>query len=269
MIQKNSFYLIILISFFSCSTSNLIDNNKSQEKTFVKSEANQLISAVTYFNKTAPKTISCGFVIEAIIKNKKFKSNGKAVIDNESNLNNITLHDFVFKSHLFTFIEDSKKLYFYYPTEKQLIIDSVDSVIISDYADINIDYNIIKSISTHQIPLIKNYSVVQAVSDPSNNEKYLVIENESHFETIFFNENKPQKILIIGKLTKDKYEIHFNSFIILDDSGYFQKITILSVSKKIKIDITFNNIQINKPLTITSFKSLSFPKDVKIRVMER
>jgi hypothetical protein len=100
----------------------------------------------------------------------------------------------------------------------------------------------------------------------SENEKgyYLILENKECYENIFFKDDVPEKILIIYKDNKAKFEIYLKSPVKTETSIFFKSIKI--IAGEINSTINFNYIKpsLNKPVSVEKLNKNKLPKKTEI-----
>jgi hypothetical protein len=208
--KKTDLINIFLIPVIIISCAGTQTNETKEPVSHIKAESDSIIKTIKEFNSKSPSTVSSSIQVDAVIKNKKYKSSGTAVFDSDSAGINIVLQDYVFKSPIFQLFQEGSKLYIYFPAEKQLIIDNSEVSNLGSYSEIEIDYAVLRSLGRGEIPLIKNYKIKQAVSNPEKKENIIILENDSFYQTIYLADKLPLKMLFANKKTNERIEIYFN-----------------------------------------------------------
>jgi len=204
--SKNLYMTIMTAMILSaCQTA---DKPVTNEAEIIK--ANEFISKINIINNSSPETISSSLTVDGNTGEKKFRMEGKAVFD-KNGYYKITLLDYVFQSPVVEAYREANELYFFYPPEKRLIIDDINKINLSVYTDFKSDYKMIYSLLTGNIPVINNYKIYKCLYSESEKGYYLILENKECFQNIFFKDDVPEKILIIYKDNKSKFEIYLRS----------------------------------------------------------
>ena len=116
---------------------------------------------------------------------------------------------------------------------------------------------------TGNIPLLINYRIKEGIKTEKNST-YLVVENDSFYETISFKNNIADKMLFIKKTTGEKIEVYLDKRIKAGDSHYYSKIRFVSETSDMKISLEINRIRFNVPVKVKSVNSFKLPKNVKL-----
>lgn len=262
-INKKTAHLIIpVLIALACASVDTVQVSASNNG-FVDTNAEKLVETVKKFNEKSPESISASLFIDADMQNQNYKATGNAVLNRNTGNISLTLHDYVFKSPLFNFIEENDRLYFYYPADRKLLVDHPDKIKMSVYTELDIDYYLIKGMTTGRMPFLKNYKINRAAKDPEKDEYYLVLENSSYFQTIFIENEKPVKTMIIDKSTGSRQEIHFSNYHTSGDTGIFRRVRILAPDRRIDVKVELNNVRLNTGEKPRSLSSMNIPGDVK------
>ena len=95
-------------------------------------------------------------------------------------------------------------------------------------------------------------------------ESMLIVENNRYYETISFNGKSPDKIKLINKSTREKFEIYMKKPILQGDSHFFANVMIVSQNTPIRLDIHFNRIHLNAPVKVKTIEDSRLPGNLKI-----
>ncbi|MCU0821633.1 MAG: hypothetical protein MUC95_04065, partial [Spirochaetes bacterium] len=187
-------FFILLFLIPVCSKQIIKD--EPEAKTLNQEETSRLIKIITDINNNAPDSFSLKINIDGIINNKILKSSGEAVYNDTPRLMKINFVDNLFGSTLATIIQHGETVKLYFPVEKTLYMDNINTINLRNYADINIDYYIIAGLSSGRIPLLKHYHIKNAFEKDENgrlneNDIYIILENNLYYETIAFKGDFP------------------------------------------------------------------------------
>jgi len=206
--MKNNNLFIAIICLMILSNCKTADKPVTNETENIK--AKELISKINSINNSSPATISSSFTIDGNTGERKFRVDGKMVFDKKGYYK-INVMDYVFQSPVVEAYREANELYFFYPSEKKLLIDDVNKINFPAYTGFKSDYKWIYSLLTGNIPIINNYKVYKCLYNENEKGYYLILENNECYQNIFFKDDIPEKILIIYKDSKDKFEIYLKS----------------------------------------------------------
>ncbi|MCL1864330.1 MAG: hypothetical protein FWF73_00780 [Spirochaetes bacterium] len=260
--MKNSNFLYIItisvIILAGCQTANQPVINETENV-----KAKELISNIKSINSSSPETISSSFTADGNTGEKKFRFEGKAVFD-KNGYYKITVIDYVFQSPVIEAYRESNELYFFYPSEKKLFVDDINKIDLSAYAGFKSDYKIIYALLTGNIPMINNYKVYKCLYSEDEKGYYLILENNECYENIFFKEDVPEKILIIYKGNKSKFEIYLKSPVKIEKGIFFKNLKIIATEINSNININFIKPTLNKAVSVERLNRNKLPKKTEI-----
>lgn len=259
---------VILFLLISGCTKKII-KDEPEVKTINSEETIKLLKIIEEINDKSPDSFSLNLDIDGILNNKKFKSTGKAVFNNNPRQMKVTFADAFFGSALTTIIQDGEIIKLYFPIEKILYMDNINTIKIRNYADINLDYYIIAELTVGRIPIIKDYFIKKALMKDENgqfneNDIYIILENNLYYETIAFQKDFPDKILIVNKNTREKTEIYLKNPFKKRDITFFKTIQLISTLPEYKITVEFSSIIFNKNIDLKKIFIIDLPKNCKI-----
>lgn len=226
-------------------------------------KAKSLLSVIKKINDSSPDTISSSFTADGNAGEKKFRVEGKAAFDKKGYYK-VTITDYVFQSPVIEAYRELDRLYFYYPVEKKILADDVRKIDLSRYTGFKADYNLLYTLLTGGIPVLDNYSVYKCLYDETGKGYNLIIENEDFFENIFFNDDLPEKIMFIHKLSRNKGEIYFKSMIKKDKSIFFKEYKITAPDLNTSISIRYLKPLLNTAVSPGKLKMENLPKQVEV-----
>ena len=258
--KNNNLYMAVMtaIILFGCQTADKPVTNETENI-----KAKELISKINNINSSSPETISSLFTIDGNTGEKKFRMEGKAIFDKKGYYK-ITLLDYVFQSPLIEAYREANELYFFYPSEKRLLIDDINKIDLSAYTGFKSDYRMIYSMFTGNIPLINNYKVNKCLYSEKDDGYYLILENNECYETIFFKDDMPEKILILYKDNKHKFEIYLKSPVKTGNGTFFRSVKIIATEINTTVNINFIKPSFNLAVAVEKLNRNKLPKNTVI-----
>ena len=260
MKNNKTLYMAILnvMILFSCETTQNPVTNETE-----KIKANELLSKINSINSSSPETISSSFTVDGNQGEKKFRMEGKAVFD-KNGYYKVTMIDYVFQSPVIEAYRESDELYFFYPSEKKLVVDDINKIDLTVYTGFKSDYKMIYSLLTGNIPLVNNYKIYKCLYSENEKGYYLILENNECYQNIFFKDDVPEKILILYKDNKSKFEIYLKSPIKTDKSIFFKSFKIIATEINTSININFLKPTLNKTVSVERLNRNKLPKRTEI-----
>jgi hypothetical protein len=254
-----------LILFLSCSSTVRKDKSgKTPQKSDAKSSVDKIsryINILNEINRTAPATISADMEIDGTFGKKKIKTIGKLLYSAEPLMMNLNIFDYIFKSPLLSVHQEGFVIRIYSPAEKKVFADNVKTLIFKNYIGAPVDFTVLYSLITGRLPLIENYKIKSFIEDSRG--KYLILENKTFYQTVSFDGDTPDKILIMNKENLEKYEIYINP-VKREKSTYYSKLKFVMSSSGIKFDISFKYIILNSQLKLKTISDMKIPNDVPV-----
>ncbi|MCP4132667.1 MAG: hypothetical protein GY754_17005 [bacterium] len=269
--------IIVLIFSFSCSGKNIRKDGEttSQQKTAEVSQPEKagesasvdvttLINAINEINDNSPDSFYASFIItgsERTKKLKKFKFYGNTRFRKKDEKMDVMFQEQVFRSHVASVYRDGEVLGIFFPVESTLYKESFRRINIKRYFKIDIGFNIIHDLIVGKIPLLENYRVKEGMVNEKKKGTFLILENEQFYETISFKGKSPgklspDKIMLINKFTKTKFEIYIKKYIKKNKSRYFSRIYIVDNGSKVKMNFIFNRVRLNVPVKVRSITKI-------------
>ena len=260
--------IIILTSsaLFVCAGRPIV--GEKSIATVADPQAGRMLIVLKDINDSSPKAISAGFVVEGrLAKNKKFKSMGKMTYDGRIKKMKITFIDSVFRSPMAIAFQEGTSLKFHLPVEKKMYLDTTDRVDLKYYLNVNVNYSFLQNLAVGKIPLIDGYSVKQGMVQKEGavtSEHYIILENNLLYETISFNKNIPNRIMLLNKLTKEKTEFYLENPVMDNNVLYYKSIRFISLQSGERINVIFNSFNLNPKLNDSRDFALPVPKGTEI-----
>ena len=255
-------FFAFLFLLIGCVTSDKsLKNNNEITKTEKGVEEN-LLKKIREINNNSPKYISTSVKILGKQNRKKFKVYGKAFFDKNQNSFYLKISDFIFRSHISSVYLKNDNLFFYFPVEKTLYRDSIKTVKLKNYIDVNFDFNILYKLFVGKIPLIPGSVFKKCTIEDEKNCDNLILENDKFIQRISFKNGRPDRILYFNKVTKTKVEVYLTKGVAYGKTFFYKKIRIKS--KGDSVDITYQSLKVDKKLKISSVDRIMKRKKLKI-----
>ncbi len=243
-----------------------------EEQTLEKSEREKvytLLKRLQEINEHSPNSFKAHFIIEGMLNNKKrFKSIGNAVYNKTPTKMKITFIDFVFKSPIAIIVQDGTTLKFYFPAEKKLLIDNINTINLKNYLDLDLEFTLLYRFITGAIPVIENYQIreglIARAKEKKDDEVYIILENDRYFETISFKKDIPNKVLLINKTSKEKSEFYLEKPCCKDNRLLYKSIKFVSTTSGHRIIIRMNSWKDNVKVSPQSIFRLRVPRGTKV-----
>jgi hypothetical protein len=223
-----------------------------------------MIDGVTAINRKSPESCNLDFNIEGTYGEKKNRMLGSLQFNRKQHTMNVSVVDFIFRSPLMTLLLEGDVIRVYYPAEKKMYIDNARTINLANYGGFNIDFSMFHDLITGVIPLIEGYSVKQGLASNDGKGLMLILENSRFYETVSFQRNEPDKILLINKKTREKIEIYVNDPVIQGGSRIYSKVMIVAKNIPLRFEITFKRILLNTPVRVKTFKDLKIPNGLQV-----
>ncbi len=243
-----------------------------QEKRVTASDverSRRLLAIVQDINKKAVDSYSAQFTVEGVFGKSKFNSIGEALYNRNPRMARLTFFDIVFKSPLTILVQDGTALKFYFPAEKTLYLDSIETINLKNYAAIDIDFALLYPFASGQIPVLDGHSIKQGlIAENDSNRSYLVLENRDYFQTISFSGDFPDKILYIRKSNRNKTEFYLEKPHREKTGLFYRKIRMLAPDSGGRLSFTFSEIRYDVRMDAASMLKINLDKGAKIVNMQ-
>ncbi|MCU0848881.1 MAG: hypothetical protein MUD12_13430 [Spirochaetes bacterium] len=250
--------LLLLISCASTPVPETVAGNEISG-----SEIKSLIGSIDAINRTAPSSFTASFFVEGTMGGKKFKTMGDAEFDRKTGRMYVSFIDFIFRTPITSMYKNMDKINLFSHVEKILFDDSYKNFRIGRYTEVNIDFKSVYALATGSIPLIEGYRIRKGVRDAKTGLDYIILENGDFFQTIGLKDGVPNRIMLVSKDTKEKFEFYMEKPDKRGGAMYFQKIILVSKSPEARFDISFNGVRMNVPVNVKTVDGLKLPKDVR------
>ncbi len=249
-----------------CSTATVRDDAtiKGQYHPAGKEGIRAMVDSIAVINKKCPESYALDFDINGTYGDKKNKILGNAQYDKKRRAMHVAFVDYIFKSPVMTILREGDTVRVYYPVEKKMFVDSSKTIDLANYGGVTIDFDMFHDIITGAIPLIAGYSVKQGLAANDGKGSMLILENPKYYQTISFQGNDPDKILLINKKTREKLEIYVKKPFAQGASRIYSNIMIVAQGVRLRLDITFKKIQLNGPVKVKTVKDIKLPDNLKV-----
>jgi hypothetical protein len=225
-------------------------------------EGERYISMVRDINGKVPETFTADISVNAKINRKNFKTTGTMHFASTPLSVRIKLIDLILRMSLVDMLMVDNTMKIYQPLEKTMVVRRVEPL--ADFISPDIDPAFVSTLMLERIPLIKKAKVSRSYQSEDEKARVVVIENDAYFESIYFNGNMPEKALIISKIGKSKYEIHFFSPVTISDRLFFEKITATASDTGNTVIVEYSNIKVNLSIDRLKVFSITVPTGTKI-----
>ncbi len=247
----------------ACATAG-VDGTAPGENEKLKENHEETMALIRGFNEKAVTSIEGSFFIDGFLQNKKYKTIGNVSYSAAPERLNLIITDFIFKSPITTVVQDGRELSIYFPVEKKLYVDSVDTIRLKNYSDIDFNFAMLHGVLTGRIPLVRGHRIVSCVRDEAKNARFLIVENDELFETIAFRGDIPDKLLFMDKKSKKRVEFYLGRPTVSGDSVFFRNIKIVAKDEGINLTITFNSLKLNGPVRVKNVSEMNYPRNISI-----
>lgn len=257
-------FLIMVLLLSGCSSSGSkkdTSGKNSDSETSMPADLQKALSSINSINKNSPSSISAFFNIDGFINNKKMKSGGNLEFSKNGEVVNAVFIDAIFKSAVGMFFRDSGIIKIYLPVDKKLIVEDPQRFDIKSYTGIDVDFNMLYLFATGRFPVIKNASVKH--SSVKDNSRMIVLENDRQFQTISIKDSIPDKMLVVNKATRQKFEFYLSP-VKFGESTVFKTVRIFNGEIGLNLTISFDNIRVNQTLKVKTISDIKLPPDVQI-----
>lgn len=262
--------VFLLISILTdCAAPAVRHENEKNIINLKDNQISELLKKIREINNASPDSFTADLYLYGNYNRKQFKATGAIEFSKEPGKMKITFFDSIFRTILTTIIQDGETIKLFFPVENAVYIDSIKKIELKNYADINLDYNFMAELATGRIPVIKDYSVKNALAKGENgqgneSEVYIILENNEYYETIAFKKNIPDKILIQNKKSKEKTEILLESPLNDNDIIFFRSIRFILAGSDTRITVEYSNIKFNINIDSKKITKIDLPKGCKI-----
>ncbi len=143
--------ILIAAAFMASCASTPPEQDKRVSASDIE-RSRRLLGIVQEINAKAIDSYSAQFTVEGIFGKNKFNSIGEALYNRNPRMARYTFFDIVFKSPLTILVQDGNSLKLYFPAEKTLYLDSVETINLKNYAAVDIDFALIYPFASGRIP---------------------------------------------------------------------------------------------------------------------
>lgn len=223
-----------------------------------------MVADITDINKKSPESFSLDFNIDSTAGVKKYKVFGSAQFNRKQRMMYVSFLDFIFRSPVTTLMQEGDVIRIYYPVEKKMYVDNTRTIDLANYGGVAIDFKLFHDLITGIVPLIQGYTVKQGLEANNGKGSMLILENPRYYETISFQGSEPDKILLINKNTRERFEIYIKKPVTQSNSRIYSEIMIFAQNISLRLTISFKKIQLNAPVAVKTFKDMKLPDNLKV-----
>lgn len=223
-----------------------------------------MVNGIAAINKNSPGSYSVEFSVDGVYDRKKFKLQGNAQFNRKQRMMHAAFLDYIFNTQVTVFLLEGDTVRILFPIQKKMYVDDAKTINLANYGGFNINFNILFDLSTGTIPLLRDCRIRQGLIAKEEATSLLILENPGYIETISFNENVPDKILLIDKNTKDKLEIYIKKITRQGASRFFSGLKIIAKENSITLDITFNRVLLNNQVRVKTIKDIKLPENLQV-----
>ncbi len=265
--MKSALLTLVIIATAAACGGKVVRDDYALDSQYHQSEkasVQEMINRVTEFNNRASRFLSAEFILDGAQRDKKFRVIGNLQYDRESRAMHAAFYDYIFKSPVLVFFVEKDVIHLYYPAEKKLFVDKMKGFDLADYGGPGMSIDLLLTLATGGIPMIDGYHVKQGLDANDGNGSMLLLESSRYFETLSFREDRPDKILLIDRNSRDRFEIYLKKSVDRAEGTFFSNIILVSTQPGLRIDIRFNNMQWKGPVTVKTVRDLKLPPGVRI-----
>ncbi len=260
-------YILPVFLMLSCAAPELAPDRPFTQAG--KEETNRLLENIDRINGNAPSSIDAAFRVDGMFGKKKFKASGYFLYNDSAAAARITFVDSVFKSPLTTFVQDGNTIKVHFPVENTLVIDNTETIQLSDYMPVSVDYSFLRQMFTSRIPMIQDYKINRVLiprkkDGSTTSEIFIIIENDRYYETITFKDNLPTRILLVEKGKKKKYEFYYAEPAQKNKKFGFKGIEFVEPDTGNKLDIHFTKYKTNRSISRSRITRLDVKNNAKV-----
>jgi hypothetical protein len=247
----------------ACQSAEVVET-PSPEGVRQRVDPGGIKSRIEAFNGKAVTSFEGQFTIDGVLKKKKYKTLGHVSYQRDPGKMNLSIVDFIFKSTLSSVVQDGRELSIYFPVDKKLFVDRIDTLKLRNYGEIDFQFPLLYEIFTGRIPMLGGYRVTRCERDEKSGASYLVIENGELYETIALKDGVPDKLLFIDRATKKRVEFYLGSPAAAGDSVFFRTVRVVAGDDGANLTITFSGLKLNAPVRVKSVAEMRFPAGISV-----
>jgi hypothetical protein len=226
-----------------------------------------MVESVSSLVKKSPATYTVDFKINGSAGARKYQLLGTAQFNRKDRLMHVTFMDFIFKSTVAMLFQEGDTIRVYYPVEKKMFLDDARTFDLANYGGASLEYGLLHDMATGTFPLVRGYSVKEGLAANDGSGSMLILQNSDYYETISFKNNAPDRVLLINRKTKEKIEVYVKKIMTQGDSVFFSELVVVSARGELRIEISFNRVQLNTPVKVKTIRDMTIPGTVKTFIM--
>lgn len=245
------------LALVGCATN---DGSHVADGAKLSGTAKDMLNRINEINANAPSSYDIGFSVDVLVKRKSYKLAGSSQFTSQGDKLYVVFSDYIFKSPMFMMFNEGDDIVLYYPSDKKLYKTTNSRANLKNFWNVNLSFNVLKDLITGKIPLIENFAAKEG--GDSKDAVYLILENDSEYETISFKDGLPDKIKITNKTDRTETEIYLSNPRIYGESLIYRKFAAAVKSESSRVDISLNNVKVNVPVTVKTISDIKLPSNV-------
>jgi hypothetical protein len=257
--------LTAITLLFGCAKNMVSDDTaRARYDPSDKNAVRGMLDSLDAINKNSPVSYSANFYVDGTSERKKFKIKGNVQFDGNKKTMHIAFMDYIFGSTVSVFLMEGDTLRILLPVEKKLYVDNSKTINLANYGSGGMQFGVLYDLFTGKIPLPSSYTIRQGLSAKDGRGSLLILENAEFIETISFNENAPDKILLMDKNTRDRLEVYIKEIIDQGGRRFFGSLKIIAEQRSLTLDVTFNNVRLDIPVKVKTIKDIKLPENLQV-----
>ncbi|MBN1533936.1 MAG: hypothetical protein JXA20_14800 [Spirochaetes bacterium] len=247
----------------ACQSAEVVERIEHQGER-LRADPGAMKAQIEAFNGRAVSSFEGKFSIDGILQHKRYRTLGNVSYLRERGRMNLSIIDFIFRSTLTSVVQDGRELSLYFPVDKKLYIDSVDTLRLRNYGGIDFQFPLLHELFTGRIPMIPGYRITRGERDEKTGASFLVIENRALYETISLKEGMPDRLLFVDRTTGKRVEFYLGNPANDGGSVFFRSLRVLAADEGVNLSITFSGLKLNGPVRVKSLQEMKIPAGVSV-----
>lgn len=259
-IAKTTAAAILLLVFASCSGR---DGSRKAEDIPLSGNDKEILLRIGEINESAPYSCDISFSLEASFKRRRYKLGGSYQFSKSEDRLYASVFDTIFKTPLAMLFAEGNTAAVYSPLQKKLY-KYADASRGSGLRGTGLDFYLLRDLAGFKIPLLKNGKTKESSSSDDGRTAFIVLENNSGYESIFFEDGIPNKIVFSSKNSAqgDETEIRLSDSRLYGESLIPRKITVIKGNDR--VDVGLDSVEINTPVAVKTLDDIKLPGNVSV-----
>ena len=228
-----------------------------------KETVQEMLDVLKGLDARAPRFLQADFSIEGARREKKFRMIGSLQYDRPARAMHASFSDYIFRTSILVFFAEGDDLRLYFPVEKKLFVESMRGIDLGDYGGPSMAMDIVLSLATGNIPLLAGYRVKQGLRENNGEGTMLLLENPRYYQTVSFRNGLPDKVLIIDRETRERFEIYFKKRINSGDVSYVEQMVMVASQTGLRIDLRLKSVRTGGSIKVPRARDMKLPPDVR------